>query len=77
MGLHVVVSHLFDGPIALSAAGALALAIGSQDFAQGIAPHPALVLDPLHAIRHVRNGKFFLTDEPGLALDREEAPCSA
>ncbi len=77
MGLHVVVSHLFDGPIALSAAGALALAIGSQDFAQGIAPHPALVLDPLHAIRHVRNGKFLLTDEPGLALDREEAPCSA
>lgn len=77
MGLHVVISHLFDGPIALSAAGALALAIGSQDFAQGIAPHPALLLDPLHAVRHVQNGRLWSTDEPGLALDREEAPCSA
>ena len=77
MGLHVVVSHLFDGPIALSAAGALALVIGSPDVAQGVAPHPALVLDPLHGVRHVRNGKLWSTDEPGLALDREEAPCSA
>ncbi len=74
MGLHIVISHLFDGPIALSAAGALALAIGSPDFAQGLAPHPALLLDPLHGVRHVSNGKLWLTDEPGLALDREEAP---
>ena len=77
LGLHVVISHLFDGPIALSAAGALALAIGSQDFAQGLAPHPALLLDPLHRIRHVSSGKLWCTDEPGLGLDREEAPCSA
>ena len=77
MGLNVVISHLFDGPIALSAAGALALAIGSPDFAQGVAPHPALILDPLHAVRHVQNGRLWSTDEPGLALDREEAPCSA
>ncbi len=77
MGLHVIISHLFDGPIALSAAGAMALAVGSPDFAQGVAPHPALLLDPKHAIRHVRGGRLWLTDEPGLALDREEAPCSA
>jgi o-succinylbenzoate synthase len=77
LGLHVVMSHLFDGPIALSAAGALALVIASPEYAQGLAPHPALSLDPLHAVRHVRLGRLWLTDEPGLSLDREEAPCSA
>jgi L-alanine-DL-glutamate epimerase-like enolase superfamily enzyme len=77
LGLHVVMSHLFDGSIALSAAGALALVIASPEYAQGLAPHPALSLDPLHAVRDVRLGKLWLTDEPGLSLDREEAPCSA
>lgn len=77
LGLHVVISHLFDGPIALAAAGALALVIASPEYAQGLAPHPALSLDPLHAVRDVRLGKLWLTDEPGLSLDREEAPCSA
>jgi L-alanine-DL-glutamate epimerase-like enolase superfamily enzyme len=77
MGLNVVISHLFDGPIALSVAGALAFAIGSPELAQGLAPHPALLLDPMHGIRHVRNGRLWSTDEPGLPLDREEAPCSA
>jgi L-Ala-D/L-Glu epimerase len=77
LGLHVVISHLFDGPIALASAGALALVIGSSEFAQGLAPHSALSLDPLHAVRNVRLGRLWLTDEPGLSLDREEAPCSA
>ncbi len=77
MGLNVVISHLFDGPIALSVAGALAMAIGSPELAQGLAPHPALLLDPMHGVRHVHSGKLWSTDEPGLALDREEAPCSA
>jgi len=76
LGLSVVISHLFDGPIALSA-GALSLVIASPDYAQGLAPHPALSLDPLHAARDIRLGKLWLTDEPGLSLDREEAPCSA
>jgi len=77
LGLHVVISHLFDGPIALAAAGALGLVIGSPDYAQGLAPHPALSLDPLHAVRHVHGGRLWLADDPGLSLDREEAPCSA
>ncbi len=77
LGLHVVISHLFDGPIALAAAGALALVIGSPEFAQGLAPHPALSLDSLHAVRNMRLGKLWSTDEPGLSLDREEGPCSA
>ena len=77
IGLNVVISHLFDGPIALSVAGALALAIGTPELAQGLAPHPALLLDPMHGVRHMRNGRLWSSDEPGLALDRDEAPCSA
>jgi L-alanine-DL-glutamate epimerase-like enolase superfamily enzyme len=77
LGLHVVISHLFDGPIALAAAGALALVIASPDYAQGLALHPALSLDPLHSVRNVRLGKLWLTEDPGLSLEREESPCSA
>ena len=77
LGLNVVISHLFDGPIALAAAGALALVIGSPELAQGLSPHPALSIDPLHAVRDVRLGRLWCTDEPGLALVREEGPCSA
>lgn len=77
LGLHVVTSHLFDGPIALAAAGALSLIIASPEYAQGLAPHAALSLDPLHSVRNVRGGKLWLSDEPGLSLNREESPCSA
>jgi len=77
IGLNVVISHLLDGPIALSVAGALALSIGSPELAQGLAPHPALLLDPMHGVRHLRNGRLWSAEEPGLALDREEGPCSA
>jgi o-succinylbenzoate synthase len=40
-GLGVVVTHLFDGPVAVAAACELALAIGTP-LACGLAPHPAL-----------------------------------
>jgi len=39
--LDVVVSHCFDGPVALAAAGALALALPLR-MAQGLAPHAGL-----------------------------------
>ncbi len=43
LGLRVVVSHLFDGPIALGATAALALAtMRAGDGAAGLAPHPGL-----------------------------------
>lgn len=41
-GVPRVVSHLFDGPVALAAAGVLALAVGSPGTAQGLAPHSGL-----------------------------------
>jgi o-succinylbenzoate synthase len=43
--LGVVVSHSFDGPVALAAAAALALALPSR-LAQGLAPHAGLAAWP-------------------------------
>ncbi len=45
LGLGVVVTHLFDGPVAMAAAVALAHGIGDTGFAQGLCPHPALALE--------------------------------
>jgi o-succinylbenzoate synthase len=42
VGLPVIASHLFDGPLALAATQALALAFGSPQVAAGLAPHPGL-----------------------------------
>ena len=41
LNLGVVVSHSFDGPVALAAAAALALALPAG-IAQGLAPHAGL-----------------------------------
>jgi o-succinylbenzoate synthase len=40
-GVHAIVSHCFDGPLALRAAAALALSLGSG-VAHGLAPHAGL-----------------------------------
>jgi L-alanine-DL-glutamate epimerase-like enolase superfamily enzyme len=45
-GLSVVVSHLFDGPVALNAYAELALSLESGDLASGLMPHPALDVYP-------------------------------
>ena len=45
LGVGIVVSHSFDGPLALSAAGALALALAG-DTAHGLAPHAGLAAWP-------------------------------
>jgi o-succinylbenzoate synthase len=45
LGLGVVVSHSFDGPVALMAAGALALTLRTS-CAQGLAPHAGLAAWP-------------------------------
>ncbi|HEX6239392.1 MAG TPA: O-succinylbenzoate synthase, partial [Polyangiales bacterium] len=41
-----VVTHLFDGPIALAAASVLALALQSPRLAAGLAPHAGLAAWP-------------------------------
>jgi hypothetical protein len=69
LSLGVVVSHSFDGPVALTAAAALALALPTP-MAQGLAPHPGLAAWPpirlpiAHAALHAWN-------TPGLGLAAE------
>ena len=46
LGLQVVVTHLFDGPIAHRAASLLALLVQSDGLAAGLAPHAALGVYP-------------------------------
>lgn len=46
LGSPVVVTHLFDGPIALAAASVLALAVQSPGLAAGLAPHGGLAAWP-------------------------------
>ncbi|MBI5512272.1 MAG: O-succinylbenzoate synthase [Deltaproteobacteria bacterium] len=52
-GYDVVVTHLFDGPVALASACALALAVGTAK-AQGLAPHGALKLYPAASVPHLQ-----------------------
>lgn len=40
LGMDVVVTHLFDGPVAMAAAAELAFAWATPERAQGLAPHP-------------------------------------
>ena len=69
LDLGVVVSHSFDGPVALVASAALALALPTR-VAQGLAPHPGLAAWPpmplpiAHAALHAWNA-------PGLGVASE------
>jgi L-alanine-DL-glutamate epimerase-like enolase superfamily enzyme len=46
LGCDVVVTHLFDGPIALRAASVLAMLVHSPNLAAGLAPHAGLAIWP-------------------------------
>ncbi len=62
--LDIVVSHCFDGPIALAAAGALALALPLR-MAQGLAPHAGL--DAWQTVPlPIRNATLYAWTSPGL-----------
>ena len=64
-----VVTHLFDGPVALAAAAELALAIGGSA-AHGLDPHPALAAWPALAIPQLAgDADIRPTNSPGLGLD--------
>jgi o-succinylbenzoate synthase len=67
-GIAVVVSHLLDGPVALAAAAALALAIGSPDRAAGLEPHLGLSAWPTLALPAFSSAHILRRDAPGLEL---------
>jgi L-alanine-DL-glutamate epimerase-like enolase superfamily enzyme len=54
-GYDVVVTHLFDGPVAMAGACALALALG-RGRAQGLAAHPFLARHPADKVPHLATG---------------------
>jgi L-Ala-D/L-Glu epimerase len=67
LGAEVVVSHLFDGPVALAAAGELALALGSPR-AAGLAPHAALSAFPPATLASLRGAHLAPHAEGGLGV---------
>ena len=69
LDLGVVISHSFDGPVALIAAAALALALPTQ-IAQGLAPHPGLAAWPRIPLP-IRDAMLQVWQSPGLGLARE------
>ncbi|HEY5956085.1 MAG TPA: enolase C-terminal domain-like protein, partial [Polyangiaceae bacterium] len=70
LGLDVIVTHLFDGPIGHATASSLALAVGTSKYAQGLAPHPGLSLAPERRVSGVCAGYLRLGDVAGLPLHR-------
>jgi o-succinylbenzoate synthase len=69
LNLGVVVSHSFDGPVALVAAAALALALPTR-LAQGLAPHPGLAAWP-HIPLPIRDATLHVWQSPGLGIAAE------
>jgi o-succinylbenzoate synthase len=69
LDLGVVISHSFDGPVALIAAAALALALPTQ-IAQGLAPHAGLARWPEIPLP-VTNARLRAWNTPGLGLAAE------
>ncbi len=67
-GIAVVVSHLLDGPIALAAAAALALAVGSPERAAGLEPHVGLAAWPALPLPAFTSAHILRRDAPGLEL---------
>jgi L-Ala-D/L-Glu epimerase / N-acetyl-D-glutamate racemase len=75
LGLHVVLSHAFEGPVALAAAAALALAAGSPERAAGLDAHPGLAAWPAARVHALGSNALVATDAPGLGVEwTERAP---
>jgi L-alanine-DL-glutamate epimerase-like enolase superfamily enzyme len=68
-GLAVVVSHLFDGPVALAAAAALALAVASPGCASGLDRHVGLSSWPALDVPLVGPAALIPDGRPGLGIE--------
>jgi o-succinylbenzoate synthase len=69
LNIDVVVSHCFDGPVAMAAAGALALALPGR-MAQGLAPHAGLDAWPTVPLP-IQHASLRTWTAPGLGLAAE------
>ena len=76
LGLGVIVSHLFDGPVALAAAAALALAVASPERASGLDRHAGLGAWPDVSIPVVGRTHVIPVDRPGLCIEPVPGPRS-
>jgi o-succinylbenzoate synthase len=68
LGLRVVASHLFDGPIALAATAALGLAAANADCASGLDRHAGLECWPRTPLAMITRSEVLPSDAPGLGL---------
>jgi o-succinylbenzoate synthase len=67
-GVEPIVSHLVDGPVALAAAAALALALAPRRPC-GLDRHPGLAAWPALPVPAITADAIVATDRPGLGLD--------
>lgn len=68
-GLEVTISHLFDGPVALTACAHLAVAFGSRRYASGLDVHGALgAWPPFELPLHGARTELVAGELPGLGL---------
>jgi len=73
-GARVLVTHLFDGPIALAAACALALALPGDLLPCGLAPHPGLAAWPAADVVAIDGAEIVVPDRAGLGVVWQDGP---
>lgn len=73
-GARVVVSHLWEGPVAMAACAALALALAPESLDAGLGRHPALEGWPRARSAAYDGCRLVTPRAPGLGIDWEAAP---
>lgn len=76
-GLGVVITHLFDGPVGLTAARELALSLPSEPWACGLDRHAGVTVWPEAELPHAQlGGTLFKHARTGLGFAKEGLPWS-
>ncbi len=68
VGADVIVTHAFEGPLGLAAAGAVALTVGSTGRAMGLDLHPGITAWPARTVPALRGAALEPWREPGLGV---------
>lgn len=72
LGVATLVTHLFDGPLALAAAAALAVALPGERLACGLDRHPGLTAWPVMRLPFLAAGTVRPVAAPGFGLETLE-----